>query len=123
MKKMSQRQIRVAEVIRQGIAASLAHKQTHNPLIDGMITVSEVWVSPDLRHAHIYFGVHSSQPVKEIEEALNAESWHFQKEIAAKSTSKYAPKIRFVYDDSIEKAEKIDQSLRNLAAARGEVPA
>lgn len=119
MKKMSQRQIRVAEVVRQGVATALVHKQTHNPLIDGIITVSDVWISPDLRHAHIYFGCLSNSNHKDVAEALNLEAWHFQKEIAAKSTSKYAPKITFMYDDSIEKAEKIDASIK--AISTGEV--
>jgi ribosome-binding factor A len=120
MKRMSQRQIRVAEVVRQAVASTLGHKQTHNPLIDGMITVSDVWISPDLRTARVYFGCLTDIDHKSVTEALNAEAWYFQKAIAAKSTSKYAPKILFVYDDSIEKAEKIDASLRAIATK--EVP-
>ncbi len=119
MKKMSQRQIRVAEVVRQSVAGALGQKQTHNPLIDGIITVSEVWISPDLRHAKVYFGCLTSlseYSYKDVEKALNEESWAFQKEIASKGTSKYSPKLRFIYDDSIEKAEKIDASIKKVSS-------
>ena len=115
MKKMSQRQIRVAEIIRQDVANILSHKGMNNPLIDGMITISDVWVSSDLRNAQIYFGCLMDSDKKAVTVALNEDAWIFQKEIASKGTSKYSPKICFIYDYSIEKAEKIDASLRDIA--------
>ncbi len=113
----SQRQLRVGEQIKQIIAEKLSRGDFHHEsLINaGYISVGEVRVSPDLRNAKAYvMALNEDDDLEAILKALNEESHQFSKEINRVSNMKFTPKIRFVRDESVEEAQRIDDLLRSV---------
>lgn len=113
----SQRQLRVGEQIRHIMAETLARGHFHDEIlidIAGGVTVTEVRPSPDLRQATAYVISLGGADMEKILPALNNEAHTFQKDINAKATLKFTPKVRFKLDTSFEKVQKLDSILSNL---------
>jgi ribosome-binding factor A len=115
----SQRQLRVAELIRHEMADLLARGEVHDPVIEHrMITVPEVRVSADLRLATIYVMPLGGQDKKEVLDALDRNSRFVRGEIARRVNLKFAPEIRFRIDERFDEAERIEKLLRTPAVQR-----
>ena len=116
----SQRQIRFGEVIRGIISEVLLKDFVLNRENDlGIITVSFVKMSKDLRAASIYIMPLGGENKNQIIDLLNENKFFFQKAIsAAKLKSKFTPKINFFLDDSFEEAERIEKLLLNKKVLR-----
>lgn len=112
----SQRQLRVGEQIRHILADTLLRGHFRDPvLLDGAsATITEVRISPDLRHATAYVITLGGQDMDIILPALNAAAPVFQKAVNAKTELRCTPKIRFVPDESFANADKIEALLRTL---------
>ncbi|MFT7144348.1 MAG: ribosome-binding factor A [Alphaproteobacteria bacterium] len=111
MKQMSMRQKRVAEQLREALAQSIARGGFKSPLIDSLINIPYVWISPDLRNARVYFTTLqdlTDQATKEVSKALNAEAFRFQQDIAS-FARKNTPKIKFYADVEGERTNKIEE--------------
>lgn len=112
----SQRQLRVGEQVKHLVAETLSrgHFQTEALFrLGAHITVSEVRVSPDLKNATAYVSAFG-RDIEEILPALNTEAQTFQREIAHKLKLRFTPRIRFVEDESFEKAHRIEEILHDL---------
>ena len=99
---------RVANEIHQIIG------QIQNQYIDlsylGFITFSKVTVSPDLKHAKIFFGVvNKKKNIENITIELNKKSKAFRRYLGQELTIKFTPTIKFYYDDSISHVKRIDE--------------
>ena len=114
--QISQRQLRVGEQVRHIIAETLARGHFNNPALanPSAITVTEVRVSPDLKHASAYVIALGGGDMEVILPALNDEAYGFQKEIASKDKLRFTPKLRFFGDDSFDEAKRIEEVLRDL---------
>lgn len=116
---VSQRQLRVGELIRHELADLLARGEVHDPVIEGhMITVPEVRVSADLRLATIYVMPLGGRDAKDVIDALERNSRYVRGEIARRVNLKFAPEIRFRIDDRFDEAERIEKLLRTPAVQR-----
>ena len=81
----------------------------------GFVTFTKVSVSPDLKHAKVFYGVvNKKMPIKNITIEINKKSKAFRKYLGLELTTKYTPKLRFYYDDSFEYTAKLDQLFDNL---------
>ena len=116
----SQRQIRFGEVIIGIISDVLLKDFVLNRENDlGIITVSFVKMSKDLRTASIYIMPLGGENKNQIIDLLNENKFFFQKAISvAKLKSKFTPKINFFLDDSFEEAERIERLLLNKKVLR-----
>ena len=116
----SQRQIRFGEVIRGIISEVLLKDFVLNRENDlGIITVSFVKMSKDLRTASIYIMPLGGENKNQIIDLLNENKFFFQKAIStAKLKSKFTPKINFFLDDSFEEAERIEKLLLDKKVLR-----
>ncbi|KAA5601951.1 30S ribosome-binding factor RbfA [Blastochloris sulfoviridis] len=115
----SQRQLRVAELVRHAIADILARGEIADPVISGhLITVPEVRMSPDMRLATIYVVALGGKDETAVLKALEAHHKFIRTEIAHRVNLRYAPDIRFRRDDRFEEAERIDRLLRSPEVAR-----
>lgn len=116
----SQRQLRVGEQIRHIVAETLQRGHFHDAALmeAGTISVSEVRVSPDLKHAKAYVIALGGRGMDEILPALNEAAPYFQQEINRKAALKFTPKIRFVFDDTYDHALKIENILRDISKER-----
>lgn len=111
MKAMSKRQERIAEQIREELGASIGRGDFADPRLNKLITIPHVWVSPDLKHARVFFtSLDKKADLKEMKEALNGERHRFQKVLAA-LPSKFTPIVKFYVDESTDKTSRIEEIL------------
>lgn len=109
----SQRQHRVAEVMRHGLAEILARGELrHNGLSGVSVTVSEVRVSPDMRSATAFVLPLGGQNADEVIEALTACAPYIRGVLGRQLQLRHAPQISFTLDTSFAYAERIDSLLR-----------
>lgn len=107
----SQRMLRVGEQIKHVLATALARGHFYDPvLMDNAanVTVTEVRVSPDLKHATAFVMALGGQMMDEILPALNEEAFNFQKEINKQTQLKFTPKLQFRKDETFDKAMRLE---------------
>lgn len=113
----SQRQLRVAEQVRHILSETMQRgKFTDMVLYEAAqnVTVAEVRMSPDMKHARAYVMTLGGRDMDTILPALNQAAPLFQKELARNLTMKFTPRVKFVVDDTFDEAEKIENLLRNI---------
>jgi len=109
----SQRQLRVGELVRHALAEMLSRGDIHDPVIEGhMITIPEVAMTADLRLATIYVMPLGGRDAKPVLEALERNKKFLRGEIARRVNLKFAPDIRFRFDERFDEAERIEKILR-----------
>ena len=99
---------RVAGFIKQELATLI---QRAFPLNDyGMITVTEVDVSPDLKNAKVYVTTLGDKlSADEVVVALNEESSALRYDLSRLMTTRGVPALKFLYDKTIARAQRIDE--------------
>ena len=112
----SRRQKQINHTIRRELSELLA-RHVGDPRINGVISITEVDVSPDLKQAKVYISVMGNDVEKgEVFAGLASASDFLRRELGARIRIRHIPKLIFKRDDSIEKAERIHQ-LINLTAS------
>jgi ribosome-binding factor A len=102
----SQRQLRVAELIRRRLSDVLNHGDIHDPDLNGMsITVGEVTCSPDLRVATAYVLPLGGGQREEALEALSRNRSEIRKIVSRGLQLKFAPEIRFRIDETFDRLD------------------
>jgi ribosome-binding factor A len=115
----SQRQLRVGEEIRHVLVEVLARGQLRDPDLQGVsITVAEVRMSPDLKHATAYVMPLGGEKVDTIVKALRRASGFLRAEVARSVQLRVAPEIAFAADRSFEEASRIESALRRPEVQR-----
>ena len=110
----SQRQLRIGELVRHALAEMLARGDVHDPVIEShMITIPEVRMSPDLRHATIYVMPLGGHDAEAVIDAFERNKKFLRGEIAQRVKLKFATDLRFRIDDRFAEAERIDALLRS----------
>jgi ribosome-binding factor A len=123
------RPARVAEEFRQELSALLA-RGLKDPRVTGFTTVTGAKMSPDLKEVTVYVSIHAEGKERERTlEGLQAAATFLQREVSRKIGLRYTPHLRFVYDESVERGDRIDRLLREAhaqdaaaAVSRGESP-
>lgn len=109
----SQRQLRVGEQMRHLLAEHLQRGDLHNRHLDSVsVTVSEVRMSRDLRHAHVFVAELGQDAGPATLEALGRVAPVLGGRLAREMNLKYAPKLRFEADTSFSYAARIDTLLQ-----------
>ena len=85
-----------------------------NPKVNGIVSVTRVNVTPDLRYAKVYVSTLDEKSIKRVLEGLEESKGYIRSEIARRVNLRITPILNFVYDDSEENGEKIDAILRKL---------
>lgn len=115
----SQRQLRVGELIRHALAEMLSRGEVHDETIAShMITVPEVAMTADLRLATIYVMPLGGRDAKPVIAALEKHRKFLRGEIARRVNLKFAPDIRFRFDERFDEAERIEKILRTPEVQR-----
>jgi len=110
----SQRQLRVGEVIRHSLAEIFTRGDLQDPLLrDTRITVSEVRVSPDMRHATVYVTKLGGGDMTPVLEALARARGYLRKETGRALTTRNTPDLIFREDTSFDTAEHVLKILRS----------
>ncbi len=112
------RPARVAEEFRHELGAVLA-RGLKDPRITGFITVTGAKMSPDLKEVVVYVSIHAEEGErKRTLEGLRAAAAFLQREVARNLRLRHTPHLKFVYDESVARGDRIE---RLLAAARAPV--
>lgn len=115
----SQRQLRVGEELRHGLAELLERGDMRDPVLrDARITVTVVDVSPDLRNATAFIVPLGGEHADEILAAMRRAAPYFRNRMARMIELRFAPEIRFELDRSFDHAAKIDKLLHDPEVAR-----
>lgn len=102
----SQRQLRVAELIRRRLSEVLARGDIHDPELNAMsITVGEVRTSPDLKVATAFVLPLGGAGRDEALEALARNRSDIRRTVAKGLALKFAPDIRFVIDETYDRMD------------------
>ncbi|MGF1455738.1 MAG: 30S ribosome-binding factor RbfA [Alphaproteobacteria bacterium] len=110
----TQRQLRVGELVRHTLVEVLARGDVRDPDLEGIIvTVSEVRVSPDLRHATAFVAPLGGGDAAPIVKALTRCKRFLRGELGRRITMKFTPELHFEADRSFDEASHIDEILRS----------
>ena len=113
-KAPSKRQLRVGELIRQSLTELLQRDVINDPEVQKQpVTVTEVSVSPDLRNATAFVVPFGGGEHKPVVDALNRTAGFVGGHVARAVKLRYAPKIRFIYDVSFDRASEIEAALNS----------
>ena len=110
---LSQRQLRVGELVKQNLGELFIRNEAKIPSINSkMITVTEVRMTPDLKTARVYVIPLGGIDTKETVRILTEYSHLVRKALSKRLDIKFLPKLTFVEDNSFEYAEKIEKIIR-----------
>jgi ribosome-binding factor A len=114
----STRMRRTDDLVRQVISEALITK-VQDPRI-GLVSVTGVRVSPEFDTARVYFSVLGDEAVRaETMKGLRSAASFLQSELARSVRMRRVPRLRFIYDDSVDRGFRIDATLRNLGPGEG----
>ena len=112
-KPISQRQLRVGEMIKQSLGMIFAKNEAKVPNLEtNSITVTEVKMSQDLKVAKAFVLPLGGKDAEEKIEILRKFSFLIRKILSKKITMKFLPKILFAKDESFDYAEKIEKLIK-----------
>ena len=112
-KPISQRQLRVGEMIKQSLGMIFARNEAKVPNLEtNSITVTEVKMSQDLKVAKAFVLPLGGKDAEKKIEILKKFSFLIRKVLSKKITMKFLPKIIFAKDESFEYAEKIENLIK-----------
>ena len=110
----SVRLLRVGEQVRHILSELLQRGDVRDDVLQShLVSITEVRMSPDLRHATVFVKPLLGQDEDIVLKALRTHTAFFQKEVARRMTTKYAAKIKFLADESFDEGGKIDAILRS----------
>lgn len=104
---------RVGDLILQ-ILSGVVYNQIEDPRLKGL-QLTDVKVTKDLQIARIYYFISGDAAIrKDCLEALNKYIGAFRHALAQELTTKFLPSIRFYFDESIERGERVDALISGL---------
>lgn len=117
------RLLRVGEQVRHVLAEILQRGDVHDPVLAShLVSVTEVRMSPDLRHATVFVKPLLGKDEDAVLKALRTNTAFLQREVAARVKTKYAAKLKFLADESFDEGTHIDTLLRKPEVARDLTP-
>ncbi|HKW41392.1 MAG TPA: 30S ribosome-binding factor RbfA [Gemmatimonadales bacterium] len=117
-RRASHRPERVAEAIRQTVAAFLT-SAVRDPRV-GFVTVTAVEVSADLAHARVRVSVMGTEQEKATSlEGVASAARFLRAQLARELSLRVTPELRFELDRGVEHAQQIDRVLRDLKEGAG----
>ncbi|KQP51952.1 ribosome-binding factor A [Methylobacterium sp. Leaf399] len=115
----SQRQQRVAELVRHALAEVLQRGDVQDPTLSShVITVPEVRMSPDLKIATAYIMPLGGKDEAPVIAALERNKKVLRQEVARRVNLKFAPDLRFLRDETFDEYGRIDALLRSEKVRR-----
>jgi len=108
----SRRQKRVSNLIKEELSRLLI--ESFQDSTSGLITVTHVSMSKDLKNAHVYLSILGHSPKQEVLDLINERKGYLRKTIASKTKLKYNPMLIFSLDDSFDYEERIQEVMKTL---------
>ena len=104
---------RIEEEVKK-IVSQVIDRELKDPRLTGMISVTKVYVSKDLKYCKIYVSMLGVKDEKEAMDALQSSAGYVRKEIGDNIRMHSTPEVEFIHDDSIAYGNKIEQIIKDL---------
>lgn len=115
----SVRLLRVGEQVRHVLSEILMRGDVHDDVLAShVVSVTEVRMSPDLRHATVFVKPLLGADEAQVLKALRTHTAFLQRSVASRVNTKYAAKLKFLADESFDEGSHIDRLLRDPKVAR-----
>ena len=112
---------RINEEIQRELASLIPNVK--DPRVTGMISVTAVDTTPDLRYAKVYISVLDKRDSSQVLKGLKSAAGWLRRELGHALQLRYTPELTFVQDDSIDKGAHILDMLRNPEVVKPANPA
>lgn len=117
--EQSVRLLKVGERVRHVLSELLTRQQVHDDTLTAhTVSVTEVRMSPDLRQARAYVKPLLGGDEEVVLKALRQNTAFLQREVAQRLGLKFAPKLKFLADESFDEAGRIERLLNDPRVAR-----
>ena len=110
---------RIDEEYRKELSQIIGY-ELKNPNVTGMISVTKVKVTNDLKFAKVYVSILNSKNIKDTLAGLKKSSGYIRSELAKRVNLRNTPELIFELDDSIEYGAKIDSILKEIMPKKEE---
>ena len=113
------RLLKVGERVRHMLSDILTRQLVHDDTLTAhTVSITEVRMSPDLRQARVYAKPLLGGDEEAVLTALRRNTAFLQREVASRLGLKFAPRLKFLADDSFEEADRIERLLDDPRVAR-----
>ena len=112
---------RINEEIQRELSALI--RTVKDPRVHGLVSLTAVETTPDLRYAKVYVSVLDSSDVKEVVKGLKSAAGYLRRELGRALSLRYTPELQFVADDSIHQGAHILSMLRDPEVVKPANPA
>src|SRR5438309_7741753 len=110
----SVRLLRVGEQVRHIFSELLQRGDVHDDVLQShLVSITEVRMSPDLRHATVFVKPLLGHDEEAVLKALRQNTAFLQREVARRVRLQYAAKLKFLADESFDEGTHIDRLLRS----------
>ena len=115
----SVRMLKVGEQVRHVLSELLSRQAVHDEVLTARtVSVTEVRMSPDLRHATVFVKPLLGAVEELVLKALRTNTAYFQKEVAGKLKLRFAARLKFLGDESFDEASRIEALLADPKVQR-----
>ena len=119
----SQRQLRAGELIRHALVEILREEDFSDAALESVsVTVTEVRMSPDLRHATVFAEPLGGGHAGEVVEALNRHARFLRGRLGHAIDMKFTPDLKFLHDESFDEAAKMSRLFADPRVAQDLTP-
>ena len=116
MKKKSGRPQKLGDLIQRELSELVQH-ELRDPRV-GMITLTGVDVSPDLSHAKVFFTVLQKEHLEDASTGLRRAAGFLRSQLAKRIKLYTTPELRFVYDESVERGDRLSRLIDSALKSR-----
>jgi ribosome-binding factor A len=103
---------KIGDSIQRELSA-LLRREVRDPRV-GMVTLTSVDVSPDLSHAKVYFTLLRKEKLADTLEGLNRAAGFLRSQLGRRIKLYATPELRFVYDESVERGDRLSQLIDSV---------
>lgn len=106
----SQRQLRAGELVRHALVDIFREEEIADPALAGVsVTVTEVRLSPDLRHATVFVEPLGGEHYGEVVEALNRHAKFVRGRLGKLIDMRFTPELKFLHDETFNEAARMSR--------------
>lgn len=112
---MKRRMERLSELLREELSY-LLQREVRDPRISGLITITKVSISPDIKNAYVYISIMGDEEQKRLTmQGLGSASGFLRHQLAQKLTWRRMPQLHFQWDDSLERGADVLKLIKEVS--------
>jgi ribosome-binding factor A len=119
----TQRQLRAGELVRHALVDIFREEEINDPVLAGVsVTVTEVRVGTDLRHAQVFVEPLGGENADEVVKALNRHAKFVRGHLGRSIELRFTPELHFRHDDSFNEAARMNRLFEDPRVRRDLTP-